>query len=110
MGEEDVPEEMDEDDDDMQSGDRELPLFISFIVMMMNLFCSCYTVLEGQVSSGNYDHGATTTRAMRLRLPYVAGHVEILGTQAYRLLNWVGSASSQCAPCTRNRIVRAFPS
>ena len=24
-------------------------------------------------------------------------------------ISWVGSASSQCAPCTRNRIVCAFP-
>ena len=62
-------------------------LLISLIIMMMCLVCSCFTVLH-KAGSGNYDHGATTTRDMRLRLPDIAGHIEILGTRAYRLLNW----------------------
>jgi hypothetical protein len=49
-------------------------LLISLFVMMMYLFCSCFTVLH-KVGSGNYDHGATTTRLMRLRLPDIAGHI-----------------------------------
>ena len=78
----DIMSEASDEDDEVSSH-----LCISLIVMMMYLLCSCYTVLH-KVGSGNYDHGATTTRLMRLRLPDIAGHIEVLGTRAYRLVNW----------------------
>ena len=73
---------MDEDTEDGPSA-----LLVSMMVMMMCIFCCCYAVLH-KVGSGNYDHSVTTTRAMRLRLPDREGHIEILGTRSYRLMNW----------------------
>ena len=65
--------------DEGTADEQDVPshVLVSLIVMMMYLVCSCFTVLH-KVGSGNYDHSATTTRAMRLRLPDIAGHIEIL--------------------------------
>jgi hypothetical protein len=77
---------------------------ISLIMFMMYMFCSCYLVLN-KVGSGNYDHSTSTTRAMRLRLPDVAGRIEFIGTRSYRLMNWT-DVLYRSIHCDRNCLMQ----